>query len=182
MKGLILTEFMDRVERQWSLDMVDKIIERSGVASEGAYTSVGDYPAEEFTALLDALSLETGMSSAQLAQDYGHELFERFVQRYPRFFKDSKDCFSFLIGMEAIIHADLRKLYPDADMPSFEVELMPGKLLLSYFSSQPFPELVHGLIQGCIAHYGQPIRLTRDTEQDPAGADARFILLAGEAT
>lgn len=178
MKGLIFTEFLELVESRWSLDMVDTIIARSGVASGGAYTAVGTYPHGEMVSLVQALSRETQAAVPELIQTFGRHLFGRFAQLYPRFFEGDADCFKFLAGIEDIIHAEVHKLYPDAELPTFEVERSPGRMVLTYFSAHPFADLAHGLIEGCIAHFGEDISITRDNTPDRHGAQARFILIS----
>lgn len=176
MKGMIFTEFMEMVEDTWSLDMVDALIARSQVASGGAYTSVGTYPHEEIIALISALSQETGTPVNDLVRHFGIHLFGRFAIAYPRFFKSGGDCFQFLSGIENVIHAEVRKLYPDAELPTFEVEQAPGRLTLTYFSEHPFADLAQGLIEGCVAHFGETIEVLREATADQHGAQARFIL------
>lgn len=178
MKGIVFTEFMDMVESKWSLDMVDAIIARSGVASGGAYTAVGTYPHEELVALVQALSQESQVPIPDLIRAYGRHLFSRFVQLYPRFFQEIRDSFHFLAGIEDIIHAEVRKLYPDAELPSFEVEQSSGRLVLTYYSDHPFADLAHGLIEGCVSHFDEDVSVLREEAGDLKGAQARFILEA----
>ncbi|MDD5390973.1 MAG: heme NO-binding domain-containing protein [Gallionellaceae bacterium] len=176
MKGMIFTEFMEMVEATWSLDMVDTLIAQSHVASGGAYTSVGSYPHEEMIALVGALSQETGVAAPDLIRTFGRHLFGRFALAYPRFLQGISGSFTFLSGIESVIHAEVRKLYPDAEPPSFEVTKTADSLILNYFSEHPFADLAHGLIEGCVAHFGEDIEVRRVTAGDLAGAQARFIL------
>ncbi|MBU1664869.1 MAG: heme NO-binding domain-containing protein [Gammaproteobacteria bacterium] len=176
MKGMIFTEFMEMVEVTWSLDMVDTLIVRSNVASGGAYTSVGSYPHEEMIALVGALSQETGIAAPDLIRTFGQHLFGRFALAYPRFLQGISGSFPFLTGIENVIHAEVRKLYPDAEPPTFEVKTTADGLILTYYSEHPFADLAHGLIEGCVAHFSETIEVRREAVSDLAGAQARFIL------
>jgi len=176
MKGMIFTEFMEMVEATWSLDRVDAIIIRSNVASGGAYTAVGTYPHEEIVALVTALSEETGIAVPDLVRTFGKHLFGRFALAYPRFFLGTTSSFQFLSGIENVIHAEVRKLYPDAELPTFEVEKGDHSLTLIYFSEHPFADLAQGLIEGCVAHFGEDIEVRREAVANLPGAQARFIL------
>jgi len=52
------------------------------------------------------------------------------------------------------IHVEVRKLYPDAELPTFTCDTStPGRLTMLYRSSRPFADLAEGLIAGCIAHF-----------------------------
>lgn len=176
MKGMVFTEFMEMVEATWSMDMVDTLIARSQVPSGGAYTAVGTYPHEEIIALATALSRETETPVSELIRIFGKHLFGRFALAYPRFLVGDGGCLEFLSGIENVIHADVRKLYPDAELPTFEVEQSPGSLTLTYFSDHPFADLAHGLIEGCVAHFGENIEVRRETVAGLHGAQARFHL------
>lgn len=176
MKGMVFTEFMEMVEANWSLDTVDRIIARSGVASGGAYTAVGTYPHEEIVALTLALSAETGIAVADLVRAYGKHLFSRFVTLYPHFFHGAQDSLDFLAGIEDIIHAEVLKLYPDAELPSFLVERTPDRLVLTYISARPFVDLAHGLIEGCVGHFGDAVAVRREPPGAGMPGQARFIL------
>lgn len=174
MKGQVFTEFLDMVESGWSLDMVDRLLERAGVA--GAYTSVGNYPPEQFQALLEALAKETGTSLTDVTRQYGSHLFCRLAGSYPGFLRGTKDGMQFLADIEATVHAEVRKLYPDADLPRFDVEAGADVLTLTYYSKHPFADLVHGLIEGCLMHFGDRAQVTRVAPPEGSGASARFVV------
>lgn len=175
MKGLVFTEFLEMVEAVWSLDMVDAVIDRAQVATGGAYTSVGTYPHTEMLALVTALAAETGQPAGELVRAFGRHLFGRFSKLYGQFFTGARDSFQFLSGIEEVIHAEVRKLYPDAELPGFEVESRTDTLILTYFSSHPFADLAHGLIEGCVAYFGERVDIRRENADLP-GAQARFVL------
>jgi hypothetical protein len=104
-------------------------------------------------------------------------LFGRFYASYPSFFTDVHDALTFLAGIEDIIHAEVLKLYPDAELPRFEVELHDAQeLRLLYNSKRHFEDLAEGLILGCIAHFGQSIAMRREAFGEGEQRKERFIL------
>jgi hypothetical protein len=154
MKGLVFTEFLEMVEQTFSAEMVDDIIDASDLASGGAYTSVGTYPHSEIVTLVQNLSKQTGSSVPDLIKAFGHYLFGRFVVLYPQFFAASPDAFDFLDSIENYVHVEVRKLYPDAELPTFDtIREGTHKLIMIYRSKHPFATLAEGLIEGCLAHY-----------------------------
>ena len=61
---------------------------------------------------------------------------------------------------EPVINAELRKLYPDAQVPEFEFEEpAPDELVIRYCSPRRLCALAEGLIVGAAAHYCTPIQL-----------------------
>jgi hypothetical protein len=177
MKGVVFTEFMDMVEQRFSADMLDDIIDDAQPASGGAYTAVGTYPHGEMVALVSALAARSGAPVPDLLRAFGEYLFGRFFQGYPSFFKGQHDAFSFLAGIDDVIHAEVRKLYPDAELPRFEVEHHDERCLrIVYSSGRHFEDLAEGLIVGCIAHFGQPATLRRETVGEGEQRRERFLL------
>lgn len=177
MKGVVFTEFLEMIEARFSADMVDDIIDDANLPSGGAYTAVGTYDHGEMVALVSALSKRSGLALRDLLLIFGEHLFTRFVHAYPAFFANISDPFQFLAGIENIIHAEVRKLYPDAELPSFEIEHHDdNKLVLVYDSSRHFEDLAEGLMGGCFAHFGSPIQLVRESIGADASRRERFIL------
>lgn len=177
MKGVVFTEFMEMVEDRFSADMLDDIIDDAKLPHGGAYTAVGTYPHEEIVSLVVALSQRSGAPVADLLQAFGEHLFGQFVKGYPAFFAGTNDAFTFLAGIEDIIHAEVRKLYPDAELPKFEVEHHdPQRLVLVYDSRRHFEDLAEGLMRGCVKHFGGGIAIERVVVGDGAARRERFTL------
>lgn len=178
MKGIVFTEFLEMVEDHFSLRMVDDILQQAQPPSGGAYTAVGTYPHAEMVALVTALSLKAQMPVPDLLRAFGRHLFGRFARLYPRFFNGVDDPLVFLAGIESIIHAEVLKLYPDAELPRFTVEHHDAhQLVLIYRSPRQMHELALGLMEGCVDHFGQPVRIA-GTPAPEHGADAfRFELV-----
>ena len=59
MKGIVFTEFLDMVEKEFGYEVVDHIIEQSDLESRGIYTAVGTYHHSEIVQLLTRLSMKT---------------------------------------------------------------------------------------------------------------------------
>jgi hypothetical protein len=178
MKGVVFTEFLEMVEAKFSADMVDDIIDESELPSGGAYTAVGTYDHTEIVSLVVSLSKHSGIAVSDLLKVFGEHLFGRFVIGYPRFFTNVSDAFTFLSGIENIIHAEVLKLYPDAELPRFEVEHHDAaRLVMRYNSKRHFEDLAEGLIKGCIKHFGNNISLSRETIGLGDAQQERFILI-----
>lgn len=177
MKGVVFTEFLEMVEVSFSPRMVDDIIEDAKLPSGGAYTAVGTYPHEEMVAMVVALSARSGAPIPDLLRAFGQHLFGRFAAGYPRFFEGVTGAMPFLAGIEDIIHAEVLKLYPDAQLPRFEVvEHNPDRLVLLYHSARHFEDLADGLIRGCITYFKESIDVQRERGDQAGQRIERFTL------
>jgi Haem-NO-binding len=177
MKGIVFTEFLEMIENKFSPEMADRIIERANLQSRGIYTAVGTYDHSEMIELVSHLSNETGIPSTELMRSFGMYLFERFYAMFPVYFDRVSSSFDFLQRIEGYIHVEVRKLYPEAELPSFACGMpRPGCLRLTYRSARPFAVLAEGLIRGCVAHYGEAVDITVEDLSDGTGTAARFLL------
>ncbi|MFQ3250344.1 MAG: hypothetical protein ACI9O6_002182 [Glaciecola sp.] len=154
MKGVVFTEFMDMVEDVFSSEMLETIIEQSELPNGGAYTAVGTYDHEEIVRMTVSLSQQVNIPVAQLLESFGQHLFGRFVISYPAFFENVSHPFDFLKNIDSYIHVEVRKLYPEAELPRFYHEQEDANTLIMYYlSSRHFEDLAVGLIKGCLQFF-----------------------------
>jgi Haem-NO-binding len=178
MKGMVFTEFLEMVDARFSADMVDDIIDDAQLPNGGAYTAVGTYDHAELVRMVVALSQRTGVAVPVLIEAFGVHLFGQFRTGYPAFFAGVACAVDFLEGIETVIHTEVRKLYPDAQLPSFDSTRQPnGGLDLLYSSPRHFGDLATGLIKGAIAHFGDAVSLVRVDvpEQDAIRFELRAL-------
>jgi hypothetical protein len=162
MKGIVFTEFMEMVEKTWDMDMVDDLIDTVSPESEGAYTSVGTYDYEELVAFVSVLSERTGIAINELIYTFGVHMAGSFVAKFPEFFAQATTTFDVLRKVDNHIHVEVRKLYPDAELPSFSYQQEhPDELILHYESSRNLADLAHGLIDACAQHFKEDIAVSR---------------------
>jgi hypothetical protein len=177
MKGIVFTEFFSLVEKEWSADMVEDLIDDTNPASGGAYTAVGTYDHGELVAMVMALSKRVDIPPQTLIRVFGKHLFDVFVTNYGHFFSSVTDPFDFLESVESYIHVEVRKLYPDAELPSFESERPDAtSLKLTYRSGRHFADLAYGLIDACCAHWKVPVRIDMADRSGDSGADVLFTI------
>ncbi len=174
MKGMVFTEFLEMVSDKFSANMVDDIIDDCDLPNGGAYTAVGNYDHGELVQMVAALSKRIGTPAPVLVQVFGEHMFGRFHALYPSFFVGITSALDFLEGIETVIHTEVRKLYPDAQLPSFDCERSSDGLTMIYSSPRHFGDLAEGLIRGAIAYFGDKVEVTRHNQAD---GSIRFVML-----
>ena len=177
MKGVVFTEFLDFVAKRFGDDTVDDIIDASQLPSGGAYTAVGTYDHAEMVTLCTALAERTGTPTADLVRGFGGHLSGTFARGYPAFFARSASFFDFLESIEAHIHVEVRKLYPDAELPSFKIEERTStRLVMEYRSPRRMSDLAEGLILGTARQFGVEARVQTLAVDGSNGEATRFIV------
>jgi hypothetical protein len=174
MKGLVFTTFYSHVEQRYGADMLDDIIADADLPNKGAFTSVGTYPFEHMVALITALVRRTGQSLPDVLEEFGAACFGKWVTYVPDHFAN-KSLFDVLASVDDFHETEVRKLYPDAELPSFRVESRDEQtLVLRYFSCKPLADLAVGVIKGAAAHLGDTITVKHRPANDGAEAYVRF--------
>lgn len=174
MKGLVFTTFYSQVEERYGVDMLEDIIEDADLPNKGAFTSVGTYPFQDMVALVTALTRQTGKPLPVVLEEFGYACFAKWVGYIPAHF-ENKTLFDVLEGIDDFHEYEVRKLYPDAELPSFKVLSRDDRVLvLDYFSCKPLADLATGVIKGAADHLGESIEVKHWPVTDGPEAHVRF--------
>ena len=176
MKGIVFTEFLDLVEDKFGLEMVDKIITQSELESNGAYTAIGTYKFSEMLQLLQNLSNNTGISSDDLLLVYAEHFFSVLESSYPELIASYSDPIEMISSIENHIHVEVRKIYPDAELPTFEVlEKTPNSLVMIYKSSRAMHHFGLGLMNKTFEHFNSTASIELEKIKED-GTEVKFII------
>ena len=176
MKGIVFTEFLELVEEKFGMEMVDSIIEASELESEGVYTAIGTYNFSEMLSLLTNLSERTNISIDDLLLVYGEHFFGVIERSYKGLVDTYKDPIDMLSSIENHIHVEVRKIYPEAELPTFIVEEKSEDLLIMvYKSSRAMYYFGLGLMNRTFKHFNTTAEITLEKLTED-GTEVRFII------
>jgi hypothetical protein len=140
------------------------------------FTAVGTYPFSDMAALLTALSDETGKPAAELLEYFGRHLFGRFSVLYGHMVDANTGTFELLGRIEDVIHVEVKKLYPDARLPTVETQMIsPDTMELIYRSERSLGHLALGLIRGCAAHFNETVTV-KMKNRAADGSEVSFLI------
>ena len=161
MKGIVFTSLSDMVEENFGLGTWNTLLEQVDLPSGGLYTAGGTYPDEEIVTLIMAISKLVNKEPAELIEAFGVYMFPVLASKYPNFL-EQKNLKDFLKSIDGVIHIEVRKLYPDASLPSITYEdPSPHELILNYRSPRKLCILAMGLIYGAAAHFKTKITINQ---------------------
>ncbi|WP_026777569.1 heme NO-binding domain-containing protein [Polaribacter sp. Hel_I_88] len=176
MKGIVFTEFLDLVEDKFGIKMVDKIIHQSKLESEGVYTSIGTYRFSEMLQLLQNLNKNTGIAIDDLLLIYGEHFFGIIETSYPGLLATYKDPIEMISSIENHIHVEVRKIYPDAELPTFLVEeKKENSLTVVYQSSRAMHHFGLGLMNKTFEHFNTKATINLEKIKED-GTEVRFFI------
>ncbi|TVQ02002.1 MAG: hypothetical protein EA381_04080 [Planctomycetaceae bacterium] len=177
MKGIVFTEFIQFIESEFGMVIADHLLVATNPKSGGAYTAVGSYDAGELLAMVVELAKVKQAPVPVLVKAFGNYLFFRFFETHGPWLAAYKTTEQLLGAIENHIHVEVRKLYPDAELPHLtfrQVDTMTSEL--RYQSIRPLADLAEGLIESTIRHFGDPITFVRVDLPPADGTSACFRL------
>ena len=177
MKGIVFNLFEQIVARDYGEDFWDTLLDATGC--DGAFTSLGSYSDEEFTGLVNAAAHALSLPADDVACWFGRNALPLFAAQFPQLFSPHDSVRAFVLTLNAIIHPEVRKLYPGADVPDFTFGSSGGDLLMEYRSARKLCSLAEGLLLGAADHYGEELEI-----EQPAcmkRGDANCLLKLGIA-
>ena len=151
MKGLLFNIVQEVVEDEFGPDAWDEIVRRSG--TDGAYTSLGSYPDAELGAIVTAAADVAGVTEPEALVLVGRKGFGRLSGRHAELLDGADSWMDVLSQLDGIIHPEVQKIYPDAEVPSFRASRDGGSMRLRYESSRHLCPLAEGLILGLGEHF-----------------------------
>ncbi|CAL2082192.1 Heme transporter CcmB [Tenacibaculum dicentrarchi] len=176
MKGIVFTEFLDLVEEKFGLEVVDKIISQSTLASQGIYTAIGTYSFSEMLQLLQHLSKHSGISIDDLLLIYAEHFFSVIENSYPGLLATYKEPIEMLASIENHIHVEVQKIYPDAELPTFIVEeRTKNSLVMIYKSSRAMHHFGLGLMNKTFEHFNTSATIFLEKIKED-GTEVKFII------
>jgi len=176
MKGIIFTEFIEMVEQQFGLTVVDEMLQNSNSATSGAYTAVGTYPHGELVNMVLYLNQKTNISVPDLLKTYGRYLFTQLAKNYPSLLKNIATAFDLIEHLESVIHVEVKKLYPDSNPPFFITESRTDQqLIVTYESKRSMSDVAEGLIYGCGDFFKESYTIKQEP-LDETKTKVRFII------
>lgn len=164
MRGVIFTEMIEFVEEALGFEIADKMIEKARLENGGAFSQGGNYPFTDMVKLLGALSEITGKKPNELLFIFGEYLFTVLVKLYGRDIRAAGSAIDFINSVEEYVHVEVKKLYPDADLPKFITEEIDEEhIVLVYQSEKKLESFAHGLITACGKYFNEPLDVNFET-------------------
>ena len=160
MKGIVFNLLEQVVSRDYGEDTWDDLLSAAGL--DGAYTSLGSYPDEHLGRLVGAASETLDLPVHDVVRWFGREALPALAEAYPAFFVAHTDARSFILTLNDIIHPEVRKLYPGADVPEFDFAATSDDVLrMGYVSHRRMCAFAEGLAEGSAAYFGERVVISQ---------------------
>jgi hypothetical protein len=154
MKGVVFNLLEELVRREFGDSEWNHVLQDADV--DGAFTSLDTYPDAVLRRLVAAVGKRAQKTPGEALQWFGRHSMPLLSLQYPHLFAAQESARSFILTLNDIIHPEVRRRYPGADVPVFDFDTTaPDSLTLGYHSPRRLCALAHGFIEGAADHYGE---------------------------
>lgn len=160
MRGVIFTELIEFMEDNLGFDLADSVVAGANLEAGGVFSQGGNYPFDELVKIVVSLSKKTGKDINELLTIFGEHLFVKLVGIYGKDIDKYTSTIDLVNEVEAIVHVEVKKLYPDADLPTFTiVKKDDNSLIIHYISDKKLEALAYGLMMGSAQYFNESINV-----------------------
>ena len=157
MKGILFNVVQDVVTEALSADAWDDVLDAAGVP--GSYTSLGTYPDTDLAPIVQAIADLADLSFEETLRLAGVLGFKHLARRNPALIDGIGGWRKLISSLDDIIHPEVRKIYPDAEVPGFATVDDGDALRVTYTSQRGLCALAHGLMEGAGAWFQGELRV-----------------------
>ncbi|MEX2107513.1 MAG: heme NO-binding domain-containing protein [Solirubrobacterales bacterium] len=162
MKGIVFNLLEEIVAAEYGEDVWDDLLDDA--ALDGSYTSLGNYADEDLMRLVAAASERLELPAEDVVRWFGRNATPLFKRQYPNFFAPHDSTLPFVLTLNEIIHPEVRKLYPGADVPVFDFDTSyDDVLVMGYSSSRKLCAFAEGLLLGAGDVFGEEVTINQPT-------------------
>lgn len=168
MKGVVFNLVEQIVSRDHGEDTWDALLDAA--ALDGVYTSLGSYPDEDLFKLVSAASVALDLTPDEVLRYLGREAFPFFAGGHPELVDRHSSVRALVLTLNQVIHPQVRKLYPGADVPEFDFDTSSADVLvMDYRSKRRMCGFAEGLIHGSADWFGERVELRQPTCMNRGG-------------
>ena len=160
MKGMIFLLFNEFVVETYGFGIWEDMLANIQPVSEGIYTAGATYADREFMALLSDLTDKLDLVCQDILIAFGRYMFPKLAAKYSFFLKDHDCLKTFLLTVDRIIHVEVKKLDPEAQLPELTYqEPSENQLIIYYRSERRLCYLAEGLIEGAARYFKTRLKI-----------------------
>lgn len=169
MRGIIFRTYLNFIKDTFGYEQLDEILIQDNYPNKGGFSSAGNYKSKYLISLVTNTTHLYSNSKDKVLEAFGIYAFKFLLDRFKRSYKDNNtplhtnNTYDFLEKLNIIHFDELRKIYPDAMFPKFDINrVAKNHIIIEYASPRNLPYLVFGLIKGSLNYFDEDSTLTME--------------------
>ena len=177
MKGIIFNIAESFLIDTFGEKTMNEIIDNCNLITKDPFVAPGTYPDNDLVEILVQTTKKVDITMDNLLKDLGRYSFFKLAERHPGFLEPYSSPKAFLLTVEDVIHVEVKKLYSNSHLPTFQYdEPSDNELIITYFSKRKLYSFMEGLIDGVSAYFNNPIHQTHKIYQKNGDEFCDFYL------
>ena len=142
----------------WGEEAYEEILDLCPLQTKEPFVGPGTYPDMDLFTIATTAAERIGVTLPDALRAFGRFAFPHLAGKFPAYTKNATDAKSFLLGVDSVIHVEVRKLMPEAVTPSFEYSGDEAQRLnIRYQSKRKLCFFMEGLLDGLGDHFGSAL-------------------------
>lgn len=176
MHGIVFGELKQYVNARLGPAAWSELLEAAAIGPK-LYLAIQEYPDEELAAILRAASQRTGLSTADILQDFGDYTGPHLVRMYRMYILPQWKTLEVIEHTEERVHKMVRLQHRGARPPYLSTtRRSENEIVVHYSSERRLCSFAKGIALGIARHYGETLEV-RDLACMQRGAATCEILL-----
>ena len=172
MRGVIFRTYLNFISDRFNHEVLDDILQKDDYPNKGGFSSAGNYKVKYLHSLISNTAYLFSNSKELVLSTFGEYAFKFLLDRFKKLYKNTNtplhtdNAYDFLEQLNVIHFDELKKIYPDAKFPKFDIQRKDTRhIVIEYSSHRNLPHLVYGLIQGCLKYFDENSSLSMEKTQ-----------------
>ena len=181
MQGTIFTILSEMVIENMGMECWNDLLNKVSPHSKGVYTSGAQYQDSELVDMVKELSLQSELPINTLLSSFGEYMFEKLYEQSPTDLSSLTNLKDFLLAIDSVIHSEVKRVHPNAYLPTFEYhDEGNGDLILHYYSKRKLCYVAIGLIKGAAKKFSEEITILHPVCMHNGSQHCEFIIQFNE--
>lgn len=160
MRGVIFKAYTEFVREKLDSKSLDQLLRSEKYPNKGGFSALGNYDTSHITSLINNSTKLFNTSKNEIVRGFGRFTYGYLHKRFKNMYMDKSEIlnldnpYDFLEKLNTLHFTELKKLYPNANFPEFEINRIEDQhIILEYSSFRDLPYLTYGLIEGCLEFF-----------------------------
>jgi hypothetical protein len=178
MKGIIFNITEKFIIDKFGEEKFDEIMGACILETSAPFVGPGTYPDSDLMQIIIKASERLNIEPFELVKQLGQYSFFKLAERFPDYVTPYSHPKDFLKTVDGMIHVEVKKLYTDTQLPTFDYsEPSANELIITYYSKRKLYAFMEGLINGVAEYFKHPIKQSHTIYQKDGVELADFKLI-----
>jgi hypothetical protein len=140
-KGVMFNSFTEFIKNKFGEQKLDILLQKDDYPNKGGFSALGNYSFSYMRSLISNSKYLFNCSANEIMRQFGKFTYKYLYIRLTKMYENNQDFiqyynpYDFLENLNTLHFEQLKKVYPNAKFPEFEVKRLSSNHIILYYSS-----------------------------------------------